>query len=341
MKQRFTASIATLVLVLGGLAVTGATIGAGPAEAHRHSPRPVSDHTVADPSVVPYGTGFLAISTGEGAPGAVASSAFGEWHRTGPLLRNLPHWAKNHLVWAADAAQVGRRWVMYYSVPVRGIGHDARCIGVAVSSNPAHGFDAHGRRPLVCPSGAHARADDRLRGRARSLPRRGVIDPSYFHRGERSYLLYRTQGTPATIRIVRLHHQGLRAAHHSHQILRTRRITENPVLVKHGHRYVLFASQGYYGSCSYATSWRASRSLRHFPTHGHRLLSRHRTRICGPGGLDVAGRTVFFHGWLCGDEGRHCRRSHDYTHRAAARRLMYAGRLHWRHGRPHVQVLRG
>ncbi len=337
MKQRFTASIATLILVLGALA----TVGAGPADARRHSPRPITEHTIADPSVVPYASGFLAISTGVGAPGAVASSVSGQWHRTGPLLRHLPPWAKNHVVWAADAAHEGRRWVMYYSAPVRGLGHDARCIGVAVSSNPARGFDARGRRPLVCPHGAHARADDRLPGRARSLPHRGVIDPSYFRSGRHSYLLYRTQGTPATIRIVRLRHHGLRATRHSHQILRTRHVTENPVLVRRHHRYVLFASQGFYGSCAYRTSWRASRSLRHFPSRGHQLLSRRRTRICGPGGLDVAGRTVFFHGWLCGDRGRHCRHSRDYTHRAAAHRRMYAGRLQWHHGRPHVQVLRG
>jgi hypothetical protein len=168
-----------------------------------------------------------------------------------------------------------------------------------------------------------------------------VIDPSYFHIGTRSYLLYRTQRTPATIRIVRLWHHGVRAARHSRQILRTRHITENPVLVRHGHRWVLFTSEGYYGSCGYRTSWRSSRSLFHFSTRGHRLLAGRQAHVCGPGGLDVAGRLVFFHGWVCLGE-RPCRRGHDLgATRYGARRTMYAGRLRWHHGRPHVQLLHG
>jgi hypothetical protein len=296
---------------------------------------------MADPSVVAYGHELLAISSGTRAPGAIATSASGRWHATGPLLHDLPGWVDDGSIWAADAAHIGRRWVMYYSAPVRGLAHHARCIGVAVSSDPLRGFDASGRTPLVCPAGARAgRADDRLRGRGRRLPHAGVIDPSYFHRGRDAYLLYRTQRTPATIRIVRLREGGLRAARRSHQILRTRDITENPVMVQRGHRYVLFTSQGYYGSCGYRTSWRSSRSPFHFSSRGHVLLTGRRDRICGPGGLDIAGRMVFFHGWVC-HGSRPCRRGGDIEHRRGARRTMYAGRLRWHHGRPQVQVLHG
>lgn len=337
MKQRFTAGIVTVLITLGTLA----TVAAGPADARHQAPRPVTAHAIADPSVVSYASGLLAISTGVRAPGAVASTASGKWHATGPLLRGLPGWVGRGSIWAADAAHVGNHWVMYYAAPVKRLAHNARCIGVAVARNPISGFDARGRKPLVCPAGAHAkRADDRVGGRGRALPRAGVIDPSYFHVGRDSYLLYRTQRTPATIRIVRLRHDGTRAAHRSHEILRTRQITENPVLVRHGHRYVLFTSQGYYGSCHYRTSWRSSRSLMHFPTRGHRLLTGRQVRVCGPGGLDVSGRMVFFHGWVCHGEQR-CPRGQHLNRRITARRTMYAGRLHWRHGRPHVQVLRG
>lgn len=316
------------------------TVVSGPASAHRSAPRPVMEHSIADPSVVPYATGLLAISTGAGAPGAVATSPSGQWRATGPLLHHLPRWVGHGAIWAADTAHIGRRWVMYYAAPVHHLGHGARCIGVAVSSNPIKGFDASGRKPLVCPAGARAgRADDQVRSRTRARSRAGVIDPSYFRRGHTSYLLYRTQRTPATIRIVRLRHGGLRAAHHSRQVLRTRDSTENPVVVHHGHHYVLFTSDGYYGSCGYRTSWRSSRSLFHFAGRAHRLLVARQARVCGPGGLDIAGRMVFFHGWVCHGEQR-CSRGPHLEDRAGAHRTMYAGRLLWRHGRPHVQILR-
>jgi hypothetical protein len=335
---------ATVLLVTTVLTTLVVTLGLlSPADARVRTPEPVTPHAFADPSVLSIGAELLAISTGIRAPGAVAPSPIGHWRATGPLLHHLPHWAGRGAIWAADAAHVGHRWVMYYSAPVRGLVAGARCIGVAVSRDPAGGFDARGRSPLVCPAGAHARrADDRVPGRAGDLPHSGVIDPSFFRRGKRMYLLYRTQQTPATIRIVRLWHGGRRASHHSHQILRVPHIVENPVLVHRRHHYVLFTSQGYYGSCGYQTTWRTSRSLFRFPTHGHRLLSSRRTRVCGPGGLDVTGhRLVFFHGWVCGSgsAARRCRWGRNVELRRHARRTMYAGRLRWKHGRPRVRVL--
>ena len=336
MKQHLTSALVVVTTILVTL-----TLVSGPANARHSAPRPVMEQPIADPSVVPYATGFLAISSGARAPGAVANSASGRWRSTGPLLHGLPGWVGRGSIWAADTAHIDHHWVMYYSARVRHLAHNARCIGVAVSSDPRKGFDASGRKPLVCPRKAHAKhADDQLRSRGRSLPHAGVIDPSYFRRGRQSYLLYRTQRTPATIRIVRLRHHGVRAAHHSRQVLRTRDITENPVVIRHGRRYVLFTSQGYYGNCGYRTTWRSSRSLFHFPARGHRLLAGRQSRVCGPGGLDVTGRLVFFHGWVCRGEHR-CRGGAHLEKRRGAHRTMYVGRLRWRHGRPHVRVLRG
>jgi len=339
-------SLAIVLVTLALLGLPVATGGTAPAGARQPVPRPVTRHAFADPSVMRYAGGYLAISTGRRAPGAVASSPTGRWRSTGPLLHHLPAWVAPGGIWAADAAHIGRRWVMYYAAPVRGLGAGARCIGVALSSDPSRGFDARGRKPLVCPAGARGRhADDRLRGRSRRLPQAGVIDPSFFRRGHQMYLLYRTQRTPATIRIVRLHHGGRRAARHSRQVLALRHIVENPVLLHRGHRYILITSQGYYGSCAYTTTWRSSRSPFHFPVRGHRLLDDGRTRVCGPGGLDVVSRRlVFFHGWVCGDRsgaGRRCSFGQHVDLRRSARRTLYAGRLRWRHGRPHVHFLRG
>lgn len=308
-----------------------------------HHARPVTKRAFADPSVVRYAEGYLAVSTGRRAPGAYARTPVGPWRSTGPLLHHLPRWVSSPEIWAVDVAHIGQRWLLYYAARVRGLTPGARCIGVAVTRDPARGFDARGRKPLVCPAGARARhAGDQVRGRASALPRSGVIDPSVFTRGKHHFLLYRTQGMPSTIRLVQLRHHGLRAAHRSHQLVRVPHIVENPVLVHHGRRFVLFTSQGYYGSCGYQTTWRASRHLLHgWHTHGHRLLDRHSTRLCGPGGLDVAsGRTlVFFHGWVCGP-GRRCRQGHHVDLRPTSRRTLYAGLLRWQAGHPHIRYLR-
>lgn len=342
MNHRITHVITPMTVLVAVLALLGALT---PADAHERTPAPVTSRAFADPSVLSIGAELLAISTGSRAPGAISSSPLGRWKSTGPLLHHLPGWAAGGAIWAADAAHVGHgkhgHWVMYYSAPVRGLASGARCIGVAVSHDPSKGFNARGRKPLVCPAGAQARrADDQLVGRTRRQPHSGVIDPSFFKRGKRMYLLYRTQRTPASIRIVQLYHGGRRASRHSHQILQVPHIVENPVLVHRGHRYVLFTSEGYFGSCGYRTTWRSSRSILHFPTAGHELLTDRRTRVCGPGGLDVTNkRLVFFHGWVCG-AGRKCEFGHHVDTRGDSRRTLYAGRLTWRHGRPHVRTLR-
>ncbi|MBO0703424.1 MAG: hypothetical protein J2P38_10860, partial [Candidatus Dormibacteraeota bacterium] len=188
-----------------------------------------------------------------------------------------------------------------------------------------------------CPRGARtAPAPDPARPAHGRLPHRGVIDPSVLGMGRRLYLVYKTQGVPSTIRIVLLHHRGLLAGRHSHELIRSRHIVENPVIQRRGHHYVLVTSEGSYKGCGYTTVWRRSRHLfRWSGARPHVLLRQRNTGICGPGGADVVrrrhGDLVFFHGWTCGSHPRACRSG------GRGRRTMYAVSLVWHSGRPRLR----
>ncbi|MGZ6745621.1 MAG: family 43 glycosylhydrolase [Nocardioides sp.] len=344
------ATVTVVLATLATLLATGLDAGA--------SARPVSGvssrvlplmhhHGFADPSVVRYAGGYLAVSTGRGAPRATATSPTGPWtlHRRA-MLRH-PGWARSSEIWASDMVRVGHRWLLYYSALVRGLGAEGRCIGVAASRTALGTFHPVGHRPLVCPRSARTpRAFDSLAHRGRHLPHSGVIDPSaYRGTSGRRYLLYKTQGYPSTIRILPLTSGGARVRHHgrSKQMLRSRHIVENPVLVRRHRHYVLFTSEGFYGACHYRTTWRRTT---HLLSWGHRrphtLLQRSRTGVCGPGGADVVTRRherplVFFHGWTCRD-GRPCPRRFHIDRGQRAHRSLYAAHLTWtRRGTPRVR----
>jgi arabinan endo-1,5-alpha-L-arabinosidase len=322
--------------MLGLLAVPTAAPSAGavpetaPQQTLRFAPL-LRSRKFADPAVARYRHGYVAVATGAMAPRAVARSPRGPWHPIGPALSSLPRWATSAGIWAVDLDRVGKRWVLYYAAIVHG--QHRRCIGVARSASATKPFHPVGKRPLVCPKRHH----------------RGVIDPSIHTDGHRRYLLYKTQGTPATIRIVRLAHNGLHRHRHAHSrlLLRLPTIVENPVLIKRGRHVVLLTSQGYYGNCGYRETWRRARhlsGLRH--ARPHTLLDHRHTRLCGPGGADLVrhhGRkTLYFHAWVCG-RGRHTCPTHFLNRRAdrpSARRVLYAAHLRWHHGRPHVRALR-
>ena len=101
-------------------------------------------------------------------------------------------------------SQVNGVWILYFSAEVAGLGLDGRCIGAATATDPTQTF-VPDERPLVCPKQAVAPAGVRQDQAARPGPAQGAASstPSYFQdRGGNRYLLYRTQGTPSTIRIV-------------------------------------------------------------------------------------------------------------------------------------------
>ena len=281
---RITVAVLATALLVG---LAGGPIQARPAPARA---KPVFQSGFADPSVVRYAGGYLAISTGPNVPRAISSTPNGPWRRIGPALPHLPRWARaDRSVWASDLVPTRTGWRLFYSAAVGG--GDRRCIGVATARHALDPFRPIGRRPLVCP-------------------RQGAIDPSGFTGSHgRRYLLFKTQGLPTSIRLLPLTRDGRHRARHAQDrmLLRSRHVVENPVLVQRGRDLVLFTSEGDFGSCDYRTTWRRSRNLLHLRrTAAHPLLRRANTGVCGPGGADVVADVVYFHGWTCAHGRRPC-----------------------------------
>lgn len=273
----------------------------------------------ADPAVARYAHGYVAVSTGSRAPRAVSASPRGPWRPAGRALASRPAWARPAAIWASDLVRTGQGWRLYFSAVARG-GH-RRCIGVATARRALDPFRPVGRRPLVCPP-------------------RGAIDPSgYTGRHGRRHLLFKTQGLPTSIRMVRLTRDGRHRARGAdvRVLLRSRRtIVENPVLLRRGRLHVLLTSEGSFEDCGYRTTWRRSSGLQRW-SRPRVLIGHHRSRICGPGGADVSlgrtGQMVFFHGWTCAGRRACPPRFHAGRpgHRHA-RRALYAAHLRWDDG---------
>lgn len=338
-----------VALLAGALLAAGLGPLATPAAAAPDTlpPRPLFwEQPLADPSVVHDGTRWFAAGTGwRGATSSSVRASTG-WVPGAPLLDARPGWARNGDVWAPELVRAADgSWLAYYSVPVSGLPRtDDRCIGVATSPDLATAFTPLHSQPLACPSGAApVPASDELE-RAGGLPRRGVIDPSsYVAPDGRRFLLYRTQGTPSSIRMVRLTRSGLRAAGPSREILRDPGVLENPEMVDARGTHHLLMSRGDFGRCGYRTVWRASASVRKGWERApeHVLLDHEGTGICGPGGADssddAAGR-LFVHGWVCDDVNGPCATtysSHDDP-LLRGRRVLYLARLRWTRDGPVV-----
>jgi len=325
----------------------------GPARADEgwgRYPAPYFDGNVGDPSVAMVGKRMVVVATGPQINRAYKDPGR-TWRYEHPVLTRRPDWAvAEGGIWAADIAKVGRRWLLYFAVPVAGLGDFGRCIGVAVAKRPLDAFRPVGDRPLVCPSRAQVpTAQDPVA--TPDLPSRGVIDPSLYREGKQSYLLYKTDGRPSSIRLLPLSRNGKRVrtgqdpADPSVELVRSEGVIENPALHRHAGSYYLFASEGDFARCSYQQTWRRAASLVDWTASAPTvLLDRTITGgLCGPAGGDVVkhkGRTtLYFHGWV---------RLHSAKPKGAnywawnggekyGRRAMYAARLTFPGGVPTVR----
>jgi arabinan endo-1,5-alpha-L-arabinosidase len=292
---------------------------------------------VADPTVARYAGGWVAVSTGPGAPRATAPQPGGPWQNIPSALTTQPSWALSGRYWASDLVEVNGVWLLYFSAEVVGLGLDGRCIGVATASDPSQPF-VPGERPLVCPRQAQTpRAYDKVKHRGRDLPKDGVIDPDYFKdRGGQQYLLYRTQGTPSSIRMVKLPSSGLPEGRaQSKELVRRNGVIENPTMLRRGREYVLLTSEGDFGECTYKTTFRHSTDLTDWSAAKRQtLVDTRKSGLCGPGGADL-GRgangepMLFFHAWTCPELGGNCPGGHNYDRTTLydARRSLFAGQL--------------
>jgi len=292
----------------------------------------------ADPTVARYTGGWVAVSTGPGAPRAAAPSPGGPWQNIPSALTTQPSWALTGRYWASDLVQVNGIWLLYFSAEVAGLGLDGRCIGVATATDPTQAF-VPDERPLVCPRQAVSpRAYDRIKRRDKGMPKGGVIDPDYFRdRGGKGYLLYRTQGTPSSIRMVALPPDGRPGggSERSTELVRRGAVIENPTMIRRGKQYVLLTSEGEFGECRYKTTYRRSTRLTDWSRSKRGVLvDTRKSGLCGPGGADL-GRgpsgepMIFFHAWTCPELGGNCPGGQNYDRENAygAQRSMFAASL--------------
>lgn len=286
----------------------------------------------ADPGVALVNGDFVAYTTGSLAPIAKGDIASGPWVYQSRGLTRVGTWATSNSVWAPDAWQTPAGWVMYYSVPAQGMSGQ-RCIGTATSSSALGPFTPSDT-PLVCPN-ADLGADDLVPNRP--VAGAGVIDPSPFQADDgKRYLLYKTQQTPSSLRMVQLDSNGLHAVAGSKQLVQNSGIIENPVMVQKGSYFVLFASRYGYDNCSYATVYWKSTSRWTFSDNADTsLMTTSGTGICGPGGADIVpaldgGTRIFLHGWICtySTGTSNCKSSTDVAN-LPSRRAMYVGVLGW------------
>lgn len=342
-------------IVTGLLAMTvAATVAAIPSagvatpEEMPLPPRPLFwEAPLPDPSVVHDGARWVAVGTGwRGGTASSAGEASG-WTAGAPLLDSRPVWARNGDVWAPDVERApDGSWLAYYSIPVPGLPRsDDRCIGVATAPSLTVPFTPDHAAPLVCPQGAGTPPAGDAYAPGAGLPLAGVIDPSsYVASNGRRFLLYRTQATPSSIRIVRLDASGLRVAGTSRELLRDKGVLENPVVVERDGWHYLLLSRGDYGRCHYRTVWRRNKQLMRGWNKAEEtgLAAQRTTGICGPGGADylpsspAGNNRLFLHGWVCDLTNGPCESSYsshtDGSHSDGTRRgqrVVYAARVRW------------
>lgn len=288
------------VLASIGLAVS-ALLVPGTANAASQAPALVIGQDFPDPAVLQAGSTYYAYSTSSGSgriPYATASAPTGPWSVKGDALPTKPAWAGDGGFWAPD---VSRRsdgtYLMYFAGP--SVAQGRMCVGAAVANTPAGPFTSVGGTPLVC-----------------NASEGGDIDPSAFVDTDgRRYLVYKNDGNaigaPTIIWLQPVAADGVTMTGGRTELLRNTRpeeggVIEAPKLVRRPSQYVLFYATGVYSQNTYSTSYGTSASLTGPYTKAYRpLLTTDSVNgaVQGPGGADVLGDHIFFHGWLSNSRG--------------------------------------
>jgi arabinan endo-1,5-alpha-L-arabinosidase len=284
--------------LLAVLAFVPATPAAAAPTIQSVAPSLVINTDFPDPEVLADGGTFHAYSTSSGhgrVPYATAANPAGPWTIRGDALPQKPSWAGDGGFWAPDVSRrADGRYLMYFTGPSVATGR--MCLGAALADGPAGPFQPTAAQPLVCnPSEG------------------GDIDPSSFvDAGGARYLLYKNDGNaigqPTILWLQPTAADGVTFTGGRVELLRNDRpeeqgVIEAPVLVHRASQYVLFYSAGVYTSGNYQTSYAVSGSLTGPYTRAYRPLLTTATvdgAVNGPGGADVVGDRIFFHGHLAG-----------------------------------------
>ncbi len=358
-------ALATAAVVTAALAGPTAQAGTSPTGAAssakpRFTKPTVPGWAISNPGVIhtqdSHGSRYVVLETGGATqPGTVSVAtdpdSRASWTRlmTRQLLDRVPRYAAAvNGVWAPSGTYVPlqHRYYTFYSAPVAGHTGDAkfppRCLFVGKTMtdylDPA-GDTGLGaavfkavNKPLVCWRGSGAPAGHVI---GRPDPGFSLIDPTPTWIGGQLFLLYKTQykrGTQwhSTIRMAQLDPAK------PTKVLKDRPLTtfksvsieENPVLVKHAGRYVLFTSRGWYHSACTRSKYPYHSVFR---TSGDKWTwGKAATNLpvpkgtCGTGNAQAVGNRYFFNGrWKKVKGPLH----------------LYVGRLAWKGDQPKVTKL--
>lgn len=259
---------------------------------------PVFATDFPDPFVLPTRGLFVAYATNRDRNVQVVSSRdLVRWTLHGDAMPVLPSWARSGHTWAPAVLELAGQYVLYFTA--RHHRWNVPCIGMAVSVGPKGPFMHTSSEPLVCQPG-----------------RGGSIDPSvYRHTDSSLWLLWKSEGhrrgEPTRIWSHRLRGDGQALTGRLHQLLRTDRpwegpIIENPSMVRIDGRLHLFYSGNRWETDRYAIGYATCRTPAGPCTKAGGPLVRSTPAVAGPGGQEFVRMLdgsvwMAYHGW---DPGR-------------------------------------
>ncbi|KAA9151622.1 family 43 glycosylhydrolase [Amycolatopsis acidicola] len=285
MTKRSLRALTTLAAAL--LSVAGT-----PAEAAT-APKVLINQDFPDPGVVAGDAGYYAFSTA-GSSGRVqlaqSNGSDGGWSMHGDALTGPPSWASSSgEYWAPDVSRSpDGSYLMYLSAHTASTGQ--MCLGTATSRTPGGPFQPDSPAPLVCVG-----AD------------RSDIDPqSFMDTNGKRYLLYKSDADPDTIWLQEVTPDGHGLRGDRVPLIQADRpeehgVVEAPSLVRNGSQYVLCYSGDYFKSSGYHTGYATASNIGGpYTKSATPLLTTESLggAVDGPGGADVVGGHIFFHGWL-------------------------------------------
>ncbi|RKS79621.1 carbohydrate-binding protein with CBM35 doain [Actinomadura pelletieri DSM 43383] len=299
-------AVLTLLLVVTMLVTTAVQVGRALA-ADTVRPAVAIAADFPDPDLLKVGSTVYAYSTSSSAgtvPVASAPSPAGPWTIRGDVLPTKPSWAeKDGGFWAPDVSRrADGQYLLYFTAPRAATTPRRMCVGAALATSPLGPFQPIGDGPLVC-----------------DLAEGGDIDPTTFVDTDgKRYLVYKNDGNalgniPSIIWLQEVRPDGITFIGPRKELLRNNHpaeegVIEAPVLIRRPTQYVLLYAGGPYCSNDYFTSYAVSPSLTRPFTKAYRPLMTTGTldgAVQGPGGADVLGDRIFFHGWVgtCGAGG--------------------------------------
>ena len=88
-------------------------------------------------------------------------TSFGQWSQPIDALPDPPAWATADVMWAPDVARFGNHYMLYFTSQQENIANSTKCIGDAISTNPAGPYIAS-PTPFICQRSLGGSIDPRV-----------------------------------------------------------------------------------------------------------------------------------------------------------------------------------